>query len=549
MRIAIAQINPTLADFENNTVKILDFANKAVERHCDLVVFPESSLFGYHPFDLLELPDLAKAQKTYLDRIQKSVPKGVSLLIGAILPSGLKLGRPYYNSAILIEKGRKPKVFHKQLLPTGDVFDEARFIENGDMRDNLVTIKGKRVLVTICEDIWAWPDSKGQSSYDRNPLKEVAKRVKKVDLVVNLSASPYFPGKEKIRDQLLTQTTKLFKAPMLYCNMVGAQDEIIFDGQSFAMDPKGRELARLMAFEEDLGVIDLAKMEGMRRPEKIPETEKIRRALVLGIRDFCKKTGLEKVHLGLSGGIDSALVACLAVDALGSNKVKGFALPSQFNAPESFVLAEKLARNLRIGFQEIPIQKSFEILKSTVDQALGLREFSLVHENMQARIRGLLLMSYANAENSLLLATGNKSELASGYSTLYGDLCGGLLPIGDLTKKQVYDLSRLYNQEQEVIPKEIIERAPSAELRPNQKDQDSLPPYDELDRAVQTLVVEGKPGSRPAERFLLSALFNSEFKRWQAPPILKVSKHSFGRGRRWPIAHHAKKTLMKSPAR
>ena len=546
MRIAIAQINPTLADFESNKNKILEFSQRAEERHCDLVIFPEASLFGYHPFDLLELSEMVEAQNRFLKEIEKTAPKGLGLLFGTITKSNLKNGRPYYNSAVFVERGKKTREFHKQLLPTGDVFDEARFIETGKLINNVLKFKKKKILITICEDIWAWEDKKGQSQYLENPLKAVAKKEKGFDLVLNLSASPFYPGKEKVRDELVRKTAALFKAPMVYCNMVGAQDEIVFDGQSFALDSKGRELARLMPFEEDLGVLDLEKMEGMKRTEKVSDLEKIRRALVLGMRDFCQKTGLSKIHLGLSGGVDSALVACLAVDALGPANVKAFALPSEFNAPESLSLAQELAKNLSIELKTISIQEPYRVLRKLIDSSLGLKEFGLVHENLQARLRGLILMAYANSANSLLMATSNKSEAAAGYSTLYGDMCGGLMPIGDLTKNQVYGLCELYNQEQNLIPKKILTRAPSAELRPNQKDQDSLPDYDLLDQAVENVVVDGKAGTGAVDQWLMGALLRSEFKRWQAPPILKLSKHSFGRGRRFPIAHRASKVLVKA---
>lgn len=546
MRIAIAQINASLADFQANKNKILDFAEKALERHCDLVIFPEAALFGYHPFDLLEISELVEAQNRFLKEIEKAAPKGIGLLFGAITQTKLKHGRPYYNSAVFVERGRKSRFFHKELLPTGDVFDEARFIETGRIADNVFKFKGQKILVTICEDIWAWDDKKGRSQYLANPLKAVAKKEKGLDLVLNLSASPFYPGKEKVRDDLVRKTSALFKAPMIYCNMVGAQDEIVFDGQSFAVDPKGRELARLMAFEEDIGVLDLEKMEGMKRTENLTDVEKIRQALVLGLRDFCQKTGLGRVHLGLSGGVDSALVACLAVDALGPSNVKGFALPSEFNAAESEELAAKLAKNLGIEMKTLSIQEPYKVLRGLIDPAMNLKDFGLVHENLQARLRGTLLMAYSNAANSMLLSTSNKSEAAAGYSTLYGDMCGGLMPIGDLTKNQVYALCELYNREQELIPKRILTRAPSAELRPNQKDQDSLPEYDVLDRAVDRIVVDANLGSSRDEQWLLGAILRSEFKRWQAPPILKVSKHSFGRGRRFPIAQKAATVLVKS---
>lgn len=544
MRIAIAQINPTLADFESNYKKIIEYTKRAVEQKCDLVLFPESALFGYHPFDLLEIRDLVRIQNRFLKKIETQVPKGVVLLFGLITENKKSKGRPYFNSAAWVQRGKKTKYFHKQLLPTGDVFDEARFIEHGETKNNIIKFFGKNILITICEDIWAWPDSYGRSQYQINPLAEIAKQNKKIDLVLNLSASPYFPHKENTRDQLLQKTSKLFSAPMFYCNMVGAQDEIIFDGQSFAVDKHGKEIARLQLFSEDIGVVDLNKMIGMKRPQGIPEIEKLRRALVLGLRDFCYKTGLQKVHLGLSGGIDSALVACLAVDALGANNVHVISLPTKFNAQLSFDLAKSLSQNLGLNLQNIEIEEIYESFKVLIDKELSLDRFGLVHENLQARIRGLILMAYSNKTGSLLLSTSNKTEAAAGYSTLYGDMCGGLMPIGDLTKKQVYELCRLYNKEAEVIPLEIIERAPSAELRPNQKDQDSLPPYEDLDTAVENIVVHAKLKKSKADQWLLPMLLRSEFKRWQAPPILKVSEHSFGRGRRWPIAHRAVDALL-----
>ncbi len=536
-RVAVAQINTTLGHFSFNCEKILTQIQRAQEKHCDLVVFPESTLFGYHPFDLLERTKLVDQQLQELKKIEKGIPAGMATLVGVITKNPNKKGRPYFNSTALIQKGKKTRFFHKELLPTGDVFDEARFIATGDMRKNFFNFKGHRILVTICEDIWAWPNSKGQSQYQKNPL--LAFKGEKVDLVINQSASPYYDGKLKVRRGLVAQTAKLLKAPMIYANLVGAQDEIIFDGASFALDAKGKTLLQCVAFEEDMSVLDLGKMEGGIRPLVANATEALRQALVLGIKDFCEKSGLKKVHLGLSGGVDSALVACLATDALGPANVTGIALPSQFNAPASLKLARQLAGNLGIRFLEVPIQNAYESAKSTIDKSYQIEGFGLVHENLQARIRGMLLMAYSNKENSMLLVTSNKSEMAAGYSTLYGDVCGGLAAIGDLTKRQIYQMCAHYNSERELIPQEILTRAPSAELRPNQKDQDSLPPYDELDDSVDRLVRDCGPIKTETDRWLYRALMESEFKRWQSAPVLKISKHSFGRGRRYPIAQKA----------
>ncbi|UXR65809.1 NAD+ synthase [Bdellovibrio bacteriovorus] len=538
MRIAVAQINPVLADFQLNKEKILDFVNQAVQRKCDLVVFPECTLFGYHPFDLLERSKLVAKQEAEFKDLIKNLPKDIGVIMGLITKNPQKKGRPYFNSAALISKGKKPQFFHKQLLPTGDVFDEARFIEPGDFSKNYFKWKGKKFFLTICEDIWAWPDAKGHSPYRENPLAKVKKQ--KVDMVVNLSASPYFVGKMKQREYVTQKTAAYFNAPIMYVNLVGAQDEIIFDGASFVLDKKGKKLLTCQPFTEDINVIDLDTLEVWNKTAKLQPVEELRQALVLGIRDFCDKTGLKKVHLGLSGGIDSAVVAALAVDALGPANVTGVGLPGPFNAPESLTLAKDLAKNLGVDFKTVDITGMYESAVASLTEGLDLRGFSLVNENIQARLRGMSLMAWANKENSMLLTTSNKSEYASGYSTLYGDMCGGLAPIGDLTKAQVYQLARYYNQQGEVIPQEIIDRAPSAELRPNQKDQDSLPEYNELDKSVVYLVEKSGVAKSATDKWLLPILMRTEFKRWQAPPVLKVSGHSFGRGRRYPLAHRAR---------
>jgi len=359
-----------------------------------------------------------------------------------------------------------------------------------------------------------------------------------------MSASPFTLQKAADRRKVVVKTAKHFAAPMIYVNMVGGQDEIVFDGGSFAVDAKGATIARSADFEEDFNLFDLEALKGGRRSKTSriianDSDERIRRALVLGIRDYARKTGFSNVHLGLSGGIDSAVVACLAVDALGPDQVTVITLPGPFNEGRSKSLAETLAANLGVRCLDLPIHAGYEALVRTLHESFGEFEFGLVNENLQSRLRGVLLMAFSNKENSLLLTTGNKSEYATGYSTLYGDMCGGLAPIADLVKGEVYDLARLYNRQRERIPDEIITRPPSAELRPNQTDQDTLPPYDELDAGVKRLVELSKPARTPTEKWLLSALMKSEFKRWQAPPVIKISGHAFGRGRRLPIAHRA----------
>lgn len=534
MRIALAQINPGLGQFENNKQIILNNIHRAKEKHCDLVIFPECALFGYHPFDLLEQSFLVDQQLQKLTDIERKIPKGIKALIGVISKNHSKKGRPYFNSAALVEKDKKTKFFHKQLLPTGDVFDEGRFIEPGQISKNVFSMKGHKVQVTICEDIWAWPDKEGRSLYSLNPIRQVSN--KNIDLVVNISASPFYPEKLEVRKNLCRLTAKHFKAPMVYCNMVGAQDEVIYDGSSFAISSAGKLLMQSFRFEEDLNVLDLDKMQGGIRDINLMESDLIRRALVLGIRDFCHKVGIENVHLGLSGGIDSAVVACLAVEALGAGQVTGFALPGPYSSPQSEVLAKKLAQNLNIQFKSMDVLPAYQVLKKQIDDVFQINNFGLVHENLQSRLRGLLLMSWSNFSGSMLLNTSNKSEFAAGYSTLYGDLCGGLSPIGDLTKEDVYQLANLYNSQMELIPTEIIHRPPTAELRENQKDSDSLPAYDQLDKAVENIVQKAARPKSKAEMWLYPVLMRTEFKRWQSPPILKVSSHAFGRGRRFPIA-------------
>ncbi len=534
MKIALAQINPHLGNFEYNFNLILNKTSESKKSGAQLVVFPEAALFGYYPMDLLERKSIVNKQLQYIKKLEKKVPEGIAVLFGAITVNPSKRGKPYFNSALFVEKGKKTKVLNKELLPVYDVFDESRHIETGDLSKNIIKFKKHNILISICEDIWAWEDSKGFSHYAKNPLKKI--KPSSVDLVINLSGSPYTTVKEKKRSHMIKKTGQYFKTPVLYSNLVGAQDEIIFDGQSIIYDYKKNSSYQLKAFEEDVYFYDF-KSPLKSRKNKESSSEKLRRALCLGLYDFTKKTSLKKVHLGLSGGVDSALVAALAADALGPENVTAIALPSVHNASESFELAKKQCENSKIKFHELKIQNIYESLISELNKTLGEKEFSVMHENLQARIRGTLLMAYSNLENSLLLNTSNKSEFSVGYSTLYGDMCGGLSVIGDLKKAQVYELANYYCKEKGWIPERVIVREPSAELRPNQKDSDSLPCYELLDKMVQKTVVEKGVPSDTKNFGFINKLMASEFKRWQAPPILKVSAHAFGRGRRYPIAH------------
>ncbi len=540
MRIGLAQINSCLGDFSGNGGKILEWVHRAKARRCSLVVFPEASLFGYHPIDLLERASVVDAQISELKRLHRSLPPDIGVLLGAFVPSKKLRGKPYWNAAVFLEKGKPPRYFPKQLLPSYDVFDEARHIEPGLVGKNILRYKGNRILVTVCEDIWAWPQ-KGMprsSTYAINPIKQLKKG--SVDLVVNLSASPFSRQKEMRRKWVTKQTARHLQAPLVYVNMVGAQDEVIYDGMSMAVTAQGRVVAQAARFQEDLIICDFVRREYEVRPQPSEEQEIIRQALILGIRDFCSKSGMNRAVLGLSGGVDSALVAALATDALGPSRVMTVSLPGPFTSKESRKWAHELAKALGVQHIEIDIQPSYEQTLKALEAGIGHLEFGITHENLQARLRGLILMAIANQEQLLLLGTSNKSELAVGYSTLYGDLACGLLPIGDLVKSEVVELARYYNLQAEIIPEGIIHRPPSAELRPNQTDQDVLPPYAVLDDCVHKLVEGSAPARDEVSKWVLERLMKSEFKRWQAAPILRISSHAFGRGRRFPIAHRAR---------
>ena len=525
----------------------MSFIEKAHHENCDIVVFPECSLWGYSPMDLLESTDLVKKQWQHLEKLEKKLPKNLGVFLGAISinskDSKTKKLSPL-NSAVFLQKGKKPKIFSKQLLPNYDVFHEDRHMKRGDIKKNILSFKKKRFLVTVCEDIWGWPDKDGHRLHQKNPLLEVDK--KSFDGIINLSASPFYSEKQKDRLWVTQKTTQYFKAPLIYSNLVGGQDDLIFDGSSFVMNNKGVVVYQGKSFSEDFFTFNLSDLSNKDLPhskhtsrKKPTPTHQLRQALVLGIRDFVTKNNFKNAHLGLSGGIDSAVVLCLLVEALGAKNVRAIGLPSPFNHPKSLSVAKKMAHGLEVKWMEIPIEKTFNLMVKTLEDKAHLGAFNLVHENLQARIRGTFLMALANQWNSLLIATGNKTEFATGYSTLYGDMCGGLAPIGDLLKSQVYDLARSYNQETDQIPPFIIERAPSAELRESQKDEDSLPPYNLLDKAVEKLVTHQLTPRGKIENWTHEALIKSEFKRRQAPPILKVSKRSFGLGRRMPITVHS----------
>lgn len=528
MRIALAQINSYLGDFSGNLETIVQFANRAKDEKCDLVVFPELSLLGYHPFDLLERPEVIQDQNKSIQELLRRLPRGIACLVGAVTKNA-QSGKPYFNSALLIADGKIVDTFSKELLPVYDVFDDSRHIAPGKMERNHFEWKGKKIQLLICEDMWGW-----DSMHEKNPILDLKESF---DFVINMSASPFTIEKRNQRLFHARKTVQHLKAPLAYVNMVGAQDELVYDGGSFALDHKGEIIAQSAYFKEDLNVIDFANNKGQFTAPPSQPIHFLQQALVLGIRDFLRKTGFTRAHLGSSGGIDSALVACLVADAIGAENLTCIAMPTQFNHPMSYDLAKELAQNIGCSFYSLPIQGTYENVVNSYESVFGKKKFSIVNENMQARLRGMLLMAYSNEYGSILITTGNKSEIATGFATLYGDMCGGLAPIGDLLKTQVFELSEYYSNERGILPKGILTRPPSAELRDNQKDSDSLPPYNVLDPAVERIVEKRMEPNSETEQWLLRQLYKSEFKRWQAPPILKISNHAFGQGRRMPIAH------------
>jgi NAD+ synthase (glutamine-hydrolysing) len=532
MRIALAQINSELGNFKKNSAKIINYTLRAKSLFADIVVFPEASLFGYTPKDMLEFNLFVKDQSKYIKKISAKIPKNILVVFGAFIENSK--GKPYKNVAVVLQKGKKIRYVEKTLLPSEDVFDEQRYIQAGILKNNFVYYKRKKILITICEDIWAWANQ-ADTTYTANPLLKLKRHKANTDLVLNLSASPYHINKFSLRLKNVVSTATFFKAPMVYVNTVGAQDELIYDGQSMAVDKKGNLVLRSLAFCEDLNVFDLAKNAGeIRLAENA--FEELRKALVLGIKDFCVKNNFSKIHLGLSGGIDSALVACLAVDALGPENVTCFFMPGPYTSKLSSQLSKRLAKNLNVKLNYIDINSDYRFILKKVDKLINEKRFSVVHENLQSRLRALYLNTFSNISNSLLLNTTNKIEFAVGYGTLYGDLCGGLSPIGDLTKSQVRGLCATYNKHLEIIPEKIITRAPTAELKPNQTDEKSLMPYQQLDQLVNELVVRKKIRKSKDSIWLLNRLIKTEFKRWQSGPVLRVSPRAFGKGRRWPIS-------------
>jgi len=537
MKVGLAQINTTVGDFAGNAALILSAYRKLVADGAELVVTPELSITGYPPQDPIFAGDFVDRNLATLREIHTQVGE-VPLIVGFIDRNLTGHGKPFFNAAAFLRKDHDPDVVHKRLLPTYDVFDEDRYFEPGAPSEP-VEFAGKKIGITICEDLWT-PEFLPGPLYRVDPPGELVD--KGADLLINLSASPFQYGKPARRPQMLKSQAQRLKVPIYYCNAIGGNDQLVFDGHSLVLSADGARSQELAGFAEELTII--GEPTDPILPDHRDDLLELYQALVLGLRDYFRKCGFKSAVLGLSGGIDSALTAVLAVEALGKDHVIGAAMPGPYSSEGSVKDAHLLAQNLGIRCLELPITESFTVLRSGLKAAFEGRPEDATEENLQARLRGVTMMALSNKFGSLLLTTGNKSELAVGYCTLYGDMCGGLAVISDLPKTLVYALSRWINREREIIPADTIEKPPSAELRPDQTDQDTLPPYDLLDAVLALYVEENLPVreivSRGYEEALvrrITALVDrNEYKRKQAAPGLKVTGRAFGMGRRLPLA-------------
>jgi len=540
MKIALAQFNPTVGDFAGNSARILSLAEEARRRGAMLAVFSELCLCGYLPQDLLERPAFIERNHKELKALAAQLP--LPTIVGYVGRVKNGTGKPIANKAALICGGRVVFEQSKMLLPTYDVFDESRYFEPGD-RQSVFGLHGEQLGITICEDVWNDKNFWARQLYDRDPVAELTRQGTSV--LLNISASPYTLDKRALRVEMLRSIAMNHKLPVVYVNQVGGDDSLIFDGASIALTPGGNIAAQAKAFEEDLVMFDTATSKGEVHEQPHEEIAYAYQALVTGTRDYVRKCSFKKVLVGLSGGIDSAVVASIAVDALGAENVLGVSMPGPFSSEGSKEDAETLAKNLSVQFVRLPITEVFEAYKEALTPAFGNRPVDVTEENIQARIRGNYLMALSNKFGSMVLSTGNKSENAVGYCTLYGDMAGGLAVISDVPKLMVYELARWINRERELIPCSTIEKPPSAELRPNQKDEDSLPPYEVLDRILKAYIEDLKSPEEIADHYefdvklvqdIALRVDRNEYKRKQAAPGLKITSRAFGFGRPFPIA-------------
>jgi len=547
MKIALVQINPVIGDFDYNCRKILDACDDAVQNGCSLIIFPELAVSGYPPHDLLERPAFLGEHNQALDTLCGKFPE-IDVLVGCIEQrQKTDRGKKLYNSAFFIRKGHIIHRIQKQLLPTYDVFDEKRWFEPG-MAPEIIECQGLRLGITICEDIW----HSEIGEYDLDPVEALFADNQQIDCLINISASPFQRDKESVRHRLFRNICTRHQVPLLYVNQVGGQDSLLFDGRSLLMDAHGTIRAKSLGFTEDTLIVESDDWSGnLHEPAEETGLSAVCDALVMGIRDYVGKCGFKTVVLGLSGGIDSALTAALAVKALGPENVFGVALPSPYSSDDSMEDAEALVKNLGCNFEIIPISNLFASFKESLQPLFGdspSNPSDLTEQNLQARIRGNLLMALSNKFGHLLLSTGNKSEMAVGYCTLYGDMNGGLAVISDVPKQLVYGLSRFINREKEIIPLRTITKAPTAELKPDQCDQDDLPDYKILDQILEMHLEEhlgvkeitNRGFSKELVTDVLRRVRINEYKRKQAPMGLKVTSKAFGYGRRYPNVQNFK---------
>jgi NAD+ synthase (glutamine-hydrolysing) len=543
VKIALGQINPTVGDFSGNATKIIQFAKRARDAGAGLILFPELAVCGYPPRDLVERPSFVERNRTTIERIAAET-KGIAVICGMVTPAEAGSGKTVMNSAAFLRDGRVEFIQSKMLLPTYDVFDEMRNFAPARSQQ-LLSFCGKRVALTICEDAWNDKHFWDKRLYGVDPVEELVRAGG--NLVLNISASPFWIGKRELRRDMLAAIATNKNVPVAMVNQVGGNDSLVFDGSSAVIAPDGRVIAQGKSFEEDLIYFDSESLTGDMHAQIEGEDAGAYEALVLGTRDYVHKCGFEKAIIGLSGGIDSALTASIAVDALGARNITGVGMPGPYSSPGSIQDARELATNLGIRFELLSINEIYQAARETLTPVFaGMAEDS-TEENIQSRARGLLLMSMSNKLGALVLSTGNKSELAVGYCTLYGDMVGGLAVISDVPKTLVYRLSEYVNSRGSapVIPRSTIEKPPSAELRPDQKDSDFLPPYEVLDQILEDYIEASRTAEQIAEahgfdlelvKRVLRMVARSEYKRQQAAPGIKISHKAFGYGRRFPIA-------------
>ncbi|HIJ78277.1 MAG: NAD+ synthase [Desulfobulbaceae bacterium] len=553
MKIALIQTNPVIGDFAGNIETISRRLDKAKEKGCALAILPELAISGYPPQDLLERPAFLDDHDRAFDNLVKQT-SGIGVLCGLVTRNLEHIGKPLCNSAVLFCDQEIIATSSKRLLPTYDVFDESRYFEPGQ-QSNTVQFKGLNLGLTICEDIWNDKNIFSRRLYQVDPVGALLAGAKEhVDLLINIAASPFNLGKAEIKREIFANICNKYGLPLIYVNQVGGQDSLIFDGASLAMDQTGKVVARAARFKEDLVVIDTDTWQGddhSNPKQDNQETADVYRALRLGTSDYLRKCGFSKVIIGLSGGVDSALTATIATHALGQQNVLGVAMPSPYSSPGSIEDAEQLAKNLGIEFRIIPIADIFNKYLDTLAPIFAGQEPDVTEQNIQARIRGNLLMAIANRQGRLVLSTGNKSEMAVGYCTLYGDMSGGLAVISDVPKQLVYELCRYINHKHEIIPWSTIDKPPSAELAPNQKDEDDLPPYPILDQILAAYLEDNLSSreiiamgfDRQVVEDVLRRIRINEYKRKQAPMGLKVTTKAFGYGRRYPTAERYREGL------